>query len=804
MFDKCRNTCFSMFVIMLLLLGMMILGGSVYAQGNTRDAVAADINYWRGQLGLPPLKVNETLNQLAQFHADYMVQQSFWGHDVPSNKPAAKCNGVDVRTFTERSKNCINMNSLPFQGPSNEILTSYPTARGATLSWMSSTHGHCTAMLNPSAAWFGTGYAQNPNAGNTDATGYTNNWVAVIWYDVDHPPFANVSQTAIQAFCGCTANNTDETNTRACVTKFKNGELGQTASIPFTVGDYVTEVNRLRAAANLPPVSYRQDLQGIIDVQAPQLLRASNFPDKDAELAKQPGVADTYVVDVVLVENQRLTTAAATAEFSRQYITDPATADFTEIVVGVASTPIYGMGYYVVFVKPDGTVPQPSGQSDTTGTGAVAQPQVTTQQHSLGTLNAGDTIQVQAAEGVNLKLFKSTDRDTVLAQGRAFEFTVPEPGTYGLIAELPVGVTDAGLISKVIPSTTTGSPTSETTRSISTVTTSVSGNIAGMVCQLNKQITDSASGTSLITINSRAQAIVDQTIKADASIQSNMSAVSAALRAAGISHDSQNFMNRAHLEANRAMLTQYSEPLVFFTDAQGGIAVFFLTDQGMVGDLVYTLKDDGTCSAGAAPETLDGDDPVSQLIALANANRTAKFQFSAVMNEYARQYASDDTTPPPMRASMSTLRGESADPQAFVSLYQSQLANESYVSMGVYISGNSYLVILADALPPGEEPVGVPGDVGAPSPEGAGGEAVVSPPTPEAEPAGQLTYPFTATMIFDAPPDLYDAPNGGILFVMEPGESITVLGISDDAQWYQINDSWGNTGWVPAWGVILP
>lgn len=68
-----------------------------------------------------------------------------------------------------------------------------------------------------------------------------------------------------------------------------------------------------------------------------------------------------------------------------------------------------------------------------------------------------------------------------------------------------------------------------------------------------------------------------------------------------------------------------------------------------------------------------------------------------------------------------------------------------------------------------------------------------------------LSFPFSATMIADSPPLLHrDEPNSGSTVNMNPNEQITVLGISDDGEWYNIEDSASYIGWVEVWGVVLP
>jgi hypothetical protein len=201
-------------VVLLLFSILITVGGAVYAQNTNVSNALREINYFRSLVGLQPLEPVDELNLLIQFHTDYMAAQNFDGHEVPNNIAAANCNGTDVRTYQQRVDNCLDKSQMPpTTTTSNEILAfGSPNARQAALGWISSTHGHCTAAMNPNGFWAGTGFSFAPN------TQYQYYWGAVIFAD-QNMQSSNPSFDAA-GFCGCTADSTSEANALECARQF--------------------------------------------------------------------------------------------------------------------------------------------------------------------------------------------------------------------------------------------------------------------------------------------------------------------------------------------------------------------------------------------------------------------------------------------------------------------------------------------------------------------------------------------------------------------------------------------------------
>ena len=210
--------------------------------------------------------------------------------------------------------------------------------------------------------------------------------------------------------------------------------------------------------------------------------------------------------------------------------------------------------------------------------------------------------------------------------------------------------------------------------------------------------------------------------------------------------------------------------------------------------------------------TLPADDPttsiINEILRLANATRTTPLVYSSVLSEVARRELGgedgfDVADELGVQANY-VARGTFTTPQALLTRMQARFSTESFRSIGLSIINGRIAVVLSNDLvaepeatpePASEEAVGLP--------VGASEETPTEVPAVE-EPSVQLTFPFSATMISGTPPDLLDAPAGNYLINMLPGETITVLAQNADGTWFQIADSANTTGWVPAWGVVLP
>ena len=157
---------YRLILILLAALMLVLVGTSVYAQFNPTEATPQPsvavkevkqplptanemlslVNAEREKKGVAPLKIDERLNQSAQWKADDMKEFNYYGHVKPGE---TRNNGNDI-AYEYTNKECVNTSeNLQWGGPSDYN----------PFDWWITSEKHYAAIVNPRYETTGFGYA---------------------------------------------------------------------------------------------------------------------------------------------------------------------------------------------------------------------------------------------------------------------------------------------------------------------------------------------------------------------------------------------------------------------------------------------------------------------------------------------------------------------------------------------------------------------------------------------------------------------------------------------------------------------
>jgi uncharacterized protein YkwD len=111
------------------------------------------VNELRGQVGLPPLKLNPKLMLSAQAYATKMGSNNFFGHNDPDDNCSKPWDRMTAAGYTG------------WNAAAENIAAGYSTARDAFEGFRKSP-GHYRTMVNPNLRDIGAGYARDPADSN--------------------------------------------------------------------------------------------------------------------------------------------------------------------------------------------------------------------------------------------------------------------------------------------------------------------------------------------------------------------------------------------------------------------------------------------------------------------------------------------------------------------------------------------------------------------------------------------------------------------------------------------------------------
>jgi uncharacterized protein YkwD len=113
------------------------------------------INEERAVIGLPPLKADTLLSQMARKHSQWMCKTGIYVHSGNEKCP------------TRKQHRIVNYSECIIMYESIMILTHKQMAKCAVAAWMLS-EGHRDALMDPNHTIFGAGYEQRINRLNTN------------------------------------------------------------------------------------------------------------------------------------------------------------------------------------------------------------------------------------------------------------------------------------------------------------------------------------------------------------------------------------------------------------------------------------------------------------------------------------------------------------------------------------------------------------------------------------------------------------------------------------------------------------
>jgi uncharacterized protein YkwD len=109
--------------------------GDSFIQGSeiTPESVLAQMNFYRGLHGEPPLRIDARLSKAAEDRMRHMEEQQFWAHESPS--------GASPFMW-------LTLNGYSFSAAGENLASGFETAEVLVRSWMES-RGHRRNILAP-------------------------------------------------------------------------------------------------------------------------------------------------------------------------------------------------------------------------------------------------------------------------------------------------------------------------------------------------------------------------------------------------------------------------------------------------------------------------------------------------------------------------------------------------------------------------------------------------------------------------------------------------------------------------------